>query len=285
MTDIDFDELDRAVNSTYGSKDEGMSETQSVAVRQSSGRPDAQTVMDKETVPPRSPSPAMRRSSGRFMDVVHPSSDMRNSSSSAPEPRSYVRESPKAQDATPKSWQDSSSDMESDEKQEMPSTENSDSEKIIKPLESPFLSDAKVEKRPLGAFSNEVQKTSEAGQEESVKASDADETEHPIGTDTPMPAELGDDLLSIEGNESDVPVEAPSPSLSPASSIPQQYVEKPAVPDKVAVPIFNADAYHQPLAHPKKNKSGWLMVLWIFMLLIVGAGAGAAVYFYVLPMM
>jgi len=285
MTDIDFDELDRAVNSTYGSKDEGMSETQSVAVRQSSGRPDAQTVMDKESVPPRSSSPAMRRSSGRFMDVVHPSSDMRNSSSSAPEPRSYVKESPKAQDSTPKSWQDSSTDMESDEKEEMSSTEHSEGEKTIQPLESPFLSDAKVEKRPLGAFSTETQKTQELEQESPVKTNESDEAEHPIGTDTPMPAELGDDLLSIEGNESDVQVEAPSPSLLPASSIPQQYVEKPPVVDKAAVPIFNADAYHQPLAHPKKNKSGWLMVLWIFMLIIVGAGAGAAVYFYVLPMM
>jgi len=269
MTDIDFDELDRAVNSTFESNEDSTDTAESVMVR----RPEVSTT-EVAGSRERIPSPAVRRSSGRFMDVVHPSSDMRGSSP-VPVSRPYVKESVKTEDVAPESWQDSSTDMETEEKEELSSEGYSNNEKTIKPLESPFLTDAKVEKRPLGAFSGETQQP-EPDSPVVAEEVDTNEGEHPIETDTPMPAELHEELLSIEGSESETPAETPS--------IPQQYVEKPVEVDKTTVPIYNTDAYHQPLAHPKKDKSGWLMVLWIFMLLVVGAGAGAAVYFYVLPM-
>ena len=72
----------------------------------------------------------------------------------------------------------------------------------------------------------------------------------------------------------------------PVVSITQQYAESPSTGDAPATTsIFDTDAYKKPLAHPKKKSSGWLVVLWIAVLLIVGAGAGAAVYFYVLPLL
>jgi len=62
-------------------------------------------------------------------------------------------------------------------------------------------------------------------------------------------------------------------------SIPQQYKEQPSTGEKESGAIYDTDTYHQPLAHPAKKKSGWLWVLWIVLILIVGAGAGVALYF------
>lgn len=88
MTDTDFDELDRAVNSVLGgavsqektasepaiSRDETVSKSDEVNSDTTSTQSEAQ--------PPRASATAKapfvaKRSSGRFMDVVHPSSDMK----------------------------------------------------------------------------------------------------------------------------------------------------------------------------------------------------------------
>lgn len=73
MKDIDFDELDRAVHSaTNGGNSKSDDNTRSEPAP-----------VDNESITPASSpvrppvSLATRRSSGRFMDVVHPSSDMR----------------------------------------------------------------------------------------------------------------------------------------------------------------------------------------------------------------
>ncbi|HJP81095.1 MAG TPA: hypothetical protein VJ841_01705 [Candidatus Saccharimonadales bacterium] len=62
-------------------------------------------------------------------------------------------------------------------------------------------------------------------------------------------------------------------------SIPQQYKEEPSTGDSKNGAIYDTDTYHhQPLAHPKKKKSGWMWVIWIILILIIGAAAGAALY-------
>lgn len=92
MTDIDFDELDRAVNSLMQKHDGKESAqpasapdvTDSVQPTQSaiSEAPTSDANLAPATNTPITPpaslstSPATRRSAGRFMDVVHPSSDM-----------------------------------------------------------------------------------------------------------------------------------------------------------------------------------------------------------------
>jgi len=173
------------------------------------------------------------------------------------------------------------------------------------PLESPFLMDAKVEKRPLGAFSTQAT-VSQVGVEQNElpplpiepatpPLDDNGETqdEPPIETDTPLPAELQDDLLLIESGvetaaepKKDEPITPQKPQVEvPAgpTSITQQYTEQPSTGDQPTGAIFDTEAYQKPLAHPAKKKSGWLMLLWVALLLIGGAGAGAAVYFFVLP--
>lgn len=73
---------------------------------------------------------------------------------------------------------------------------------------------------------------------------------------------------------------APDHTLPPGPiSIPQQYREEPSTGDQNNGAIYDTDAYHQPLAHPKKKKSGWIWVVWTVVFLALGAAGGAALYF------
>jgi len=137
-----------------------------------------------------------------------------------------------------------------------------------------------------------------------VSAPEATTTMPPDSVVTPLPAELHNDLLSIESSTTNQPaqptaeevtaaaeVSAPTPEPITVSdsqptataSIPQQYKEQPSSGDQTSGAIYDTDAYHKALVNPSKKKSGWMWIVWIVLLLVVGAGAGAAVYFLVLP--
>lgn len=359
MKDLDFDELDRAVNSLIGNGDAPVAGDGPVAPTSQTdinpilSQPSTEPVTDK----PVSALPlATRRSSGRFMDVVHPSSDMRSTSvsdrpasrvgttipSPMTTPGAYSRplvvpdvtttSSSADEPEKPSQWpdpidfhgfEDARPDSDSvSANVALPSTfdsstrsvdeaistspevdEDSDITKLADdinatlngdpetPLNSPFLADAKVEKRPLGAFSfGEVAPATAATlavvapQDSSPAASSVEEK----SIDTPMPAELQDDLLLLESDN----VESPTPEIvapveTPVgpTSITQQYKEQPSTSDQPTGAIFDTHAYQKPLAHPAKKKSGWVWVFWIALLIIAGAGAGAVVYFFVLPLL
>ncbi len=103
-------------------------------------------------------------------------------------------------------------------------------------MESPFLPDTKVEKRPLGGTAS---------------------GEDQANTDAPLPRELSSDLMNIDSD-------------------PNKPHSQPAPVADGAEPSIFAQA---PLAPAPKKKHGWLILVWILVLLIVGACAGAA-YFY-----
>lgn len=104
---------------------------------------------------------------------------------------------------------------------------------------SPFLPDAKVEKRPLG---NQLDTPGSA-------------------TDTPaLPRELSGDVMGLEADDK-------KSSITTADT------------KQAEGAVLGAEAYHQPLEAPAKSKNGWMAVVWILIVLIVGAMAGAA-YFY-----
>ncbi|MNX68010.1 hypothetical protein D3C86_991710 [compost metagenome] len=122
-----------------------------------------------------------------------------------------------------------------------------------------------------------------------------------------LPDELQHDLIKIESDNSvsqesiatpdvaSMPQATPAP-VSPAftapvvtpapvvpagpASIQPQYKEEPSSTKEEHAAIYDTDSYHQPLVHPVKKKSGWLWVVWIVLLLALGAGGAAALYYF-----
>jgi hypothetical protein len=276
MQDIDFDELDRAVNSVT--------------------RPEAPEESRTSYIPvaarPASSSPAARRSSGRFMDVVHPSSDMRpqTSSDALPQPAPAAEAETPAEPTDSFQWPDPI-ELSGTHSEETPvEAEQPAEETPVQPLDSPFLPDAKVEKRPLGNPVASDFATNEES-EEPVAETPAETKE-----DTPLPVELHEDIVKLE--EAETPIEEPEatiPEFTPSTpvveapsgptSITQQYKEQPSTAEQPSGAIYDTEAYHQALSHPEKKHSSILVIVWILALILVGGGMGAAVYFFVLPML
>ena len=315
MSDIDFDELDRAVNGALGSNDtpEPVSSTDDT---QTSDEPATITRVERtqlspvshQTTPVSTPAavaPAARRSSGRFMDMVHPSSDMRSQDrGAAVTSKPVVTPEVTTEESTP-------------DYVETPAWNE--------PLESPFLPDAKVEKRPLGggeatdktgitdAF--DFQGLLDEPEEELLEAPEPQErieaTALPDPIDFAAASAVNDDIeaTSFEPEEPvkeepvvveeaptepEAVVEAPQPIVEAPqpiveepigpTSITPQYKEQPSSNQESGA-MYDTESYHQAVTAPVKKKSGWFTVLWIVLLVIFGAGAGWAVYTYVLPML
>jgi len=371
MQDIDFDEIDRAVSSvTNANNDTNAPVVDTTATPEiiAVSTPVASASSHQEISAHATPSLAARRSSGRFMDVVHPSSDMRPKAPAtatfrreevAPRP-TEVSERPtfaaepvvaERPEPTPEPT------VESVETSTSPAfhwpdpidlTETAATTPFVPPvvpapivsvpepeptlapepviatvpdiqdkpvvnlddelqssLESPFLSNAKVEKRPLGAFSfpdsdlpliddfsNEPSVPEKATQPESSESTELDEDILMLEADNE------DEFEKVEDAEVPEPVVAPvaaEPITTPApvvdtapvgpTSITQQYKEHPSTETQASGAIYDTATYHQPLAHPAKKSSSLLIIAWIVGLIIVGGGIGAAVYFFVLPLL
>jgi hypothetical protein len=393
MKDIDFDELDKAVNSLMSKngrdttndapeippvKEPGMPLT-AAPVSPGTIRPKSEVAINPDTQPaitpsqppkqpisstPRSGMPASRRS-GRFMDVVpkkpaptpgggasregvtiapRPEAASSTSASLPIQPTSPMKadeskpQTASVETAAPKSdWPDPiemhamkqnapASVAASPKVEDAPVSSPKEQENSTdQPLSSPFLPDAKVEKRPLGGATPMVPMVAP---EHELQASVPDDSEaqlpaKPSDVAPEAPEEFRGDLMQIESDThmgvpktdethpvkekpgsqeptmSDLPAQEEKDKIETASiptetettdkvaaeshvgriSIPQQYKEQPSSGEKESGAIYDTDTYHQPLSHPAKKKSGWLWVLWIVLILIVGAGAGVALYF------
>lgn len=346
MKDIDFDELDKAVSSVLGGasvKTDEVKVTQTtvavapdvapvetpVSVRSESleektilVQPSAQEAEKEEapSVVPESPkiiaSPAVRR--GRFMDVVHPSSDMAPQGQVAPKPPvasapssrsitpvssdlaptastpaaaatdavieqpldSFQAEEPKLDTIDTPTNLDTSSvedeesvsvehtgveaDNDETEVDQAPSKTDTFDDKdptddeieAIKAEDipdapsysesgaTPFLSDTKVDKRPLGAFAGE-------------ELADGD---------TPLPKELNSDVLDIESKEA---TEEPKAATQNVLISPENTAD-----DAQLQHMFSAETAHHALPAGKKKSGAWLWILLIVALLAVGSGLG-----------
>lgn len=342
MQDIDFDEIDRAVSSITDPKTNTETKVEEPI---SSGLETpsyvAHTSIDMPTQPETVPSlgtsassPAVRRSSGRFMDVVHPSSDMRPAHQSTPLVPHLRREQVAERDeVTPRSeptpvpgaafhWPDPidlvaptpepvveppTLDLtpelfpeEDDAALTVPSVPTG-------PLESPFLSDAVVEKRPLGAFSGADADLPLIEDPIPGFSGATQQPEAPAWTEEPQESkevepELHEEVLLLEAHTEDeaetVKLEAstidsiessPIPTVSETpvgpTSITQQYTEQPSTASQSSGSIYDTEAYHQPLTKPVKKRPVGLIIVWIVALILVGGGIGAAVYFFVLPLL
>ena len=331
MKDLDFDELDRAVNSVTETTDKPLSINAGPPEKLLTEPASSQSTT---TIAPRL---AGRRNTGRFMDVVPPSSNTRlsptipkrvsrqgitidptNKPAIVPDevlPSVPVDTSSKKVDSTsdwpdPIDFKPTNNSTDDPEEPIKNDNEDADIDKISNDItntlsqtpdespDSPFISGTKVDKRPLGAFSTESStSTIKSSEPETIPIKTVVDAK-PINLTTPFPAELQSDILSIEAssnttnpNEPTAPIVVPKTVVTPATddqpigptSITQQYKEQPSSGDKNTSAIYHTEAYHRALLHTTKKKSGWMLVVWISILIIAGAGAGAAVYFFVLP--
>lgn len=381
MKELDFDELDRAVNTLMGdvpqtpapvTDDDDATTTleipstlddgQAVPVSTTSTAPTAASVAAPVV---NTPVPAARRG-GRFMDVVHPSSDMKTSSSTPARPVSRqgvtmspilptntkspfaealketpiveteqspinTTAAPTATTAETSAWPDpldmagyhrepdtttpaaeASTSIDTPEPSvaapvtipepiDEPAVASRPAEEA--PLVTPFLSDTKVEKRPLGMNSSDeldhAPVANNAAADEDTPDAENQLPATPESVPVVLPEELQTDVLSIESDDTSTEAndEPGTDTLTPAieavtaaeakastgpTSIQQQYKEQPSTGDQASGGIYDTESLHQPLGHPAKKKSGWMWVIWVLILLILGAAGGAAAYFYLL---
>lgn len=351
MKDIDFDELDKAVNSLMATTPQpavpttpvpSVAPTQAVNAQPAVSAPapvtsEAVPVTVSQPVPvvTRPVAPAARRG-GRFMDMVHTSSDMK------PRDAAMATNSREGVTITPRSEQlDTLSPTASSPQAPEPTVESTPAvmpdpidvtfgsqpditaveaepaaapaEPVAAPMqesmpsapiESPFLTDAKVEKRPLNAGTPDAPEAVDFGaemdslhdsdntpEEETSNQQAAKSDEPPVSPQIP---ELSSDLVAIESSEkvatqavetSDAvsQVDVPAVPLG-ASSIAQQYTTQASTGDQSHAAIYDASQYPEPVTHPAKHKSGWLWVLWVVLLLGVGAGGAVLLYtFGIIP--
>lgn len=244
---------------------------------------DSRPIVERPAPAHEARSLAGQRGSGRFMDVIHPSANMRSST-----PVPDVQIAPPANNMIPSDVSPRSAPIAPIRHNDMPMDEP-------EPLESPFIAGAVVEKRPLGAFAADpVQDHIEISPSGEVTEGPVSSLNELPGNEeaTPLPDELGDDLLKIESGsaETETTVSASTaqtaePQVLSQASISQQYEEKPADNDKKTSSIYDTNVYHKDPNASIKKKSGWMWILWIVILLAVGVGAGAVTYFYVLPLL
>lgn len=344
MQDIDFDEIDRAVSSVTNSGASVSAPIESLAAPMAVTSVSTPMMVSEPAPTLVASSFATRRSTGRFMDVVHPSSDMRSKTSlSTPMASSFHREeagrtvvAPRPTLEAPVStssafhWPDPVEIPESRSSVPTPIVPNFElpsipdlqpelvvpvvatEEPVVSSLESPFLSDAKVEKRPLGAFSVSDSdlpllddfnaSLAELVAEEPIAVIAPEETETMPVTEPEIPVRSSaqsDELLLLEDHtENEEVQEAENPLVVETlesthiedipvgpTSITQQYKEQPSTASQPSGSIYDTEAYRQPLVHPAKKSSSLLVVVWIVALIIAGGGIGAAVYFFVLPLL
>lgn len=340
MSDIDFDELDKAVNSLMGKAVVPKGEDDTAPVSTLSINSTLQTdeapkydalnkvvqeigpeslngdngvISEKDLGPvnetarvvklepklpengalPSMPSPvapaAKQPSSGRFMDVVHPSSDMR---AAQPTPNSTP------QLVGPVSPRPSTPPVATTASVAAPTPAPatpvvSPSTPSTAPVElaaaSPFIADAKVEKRPLGGEpptgSTVAPSASELSLDEALKlgsetAESEDDLVNVIKADRQQTLNAEDfssetdrqerELLSIEsaydtGTSNQILRSVESGDTEKMLDDASKIVEKPGV-----------------IAHPTKQKSGWGVVVIIAVIIVLSIAVAGAAYFFVI---
>lgn len=244
---------------------------------------------------PLAPKPA----SGRFMDVVHPSSDMRTATNDAlplvvPERDVAVSVAEPVEDSP------------QPEVESQPEATAAATEPVAPPVTdiplTPFLPDAKVEKRPLGGMTfasdepkgeNEERIVEELGDEpasdepletkpDTVKelaaieptleaVLDDPQKEAVADTSARIPPEAAESIRAVESGDT----EKLSAAAQSGGIVGAQFGDS----DQNDGAIYDVDNQPQPLGHPTKQKSGWGTVLIILIVIVVSAALGAAAYF------
>ena len=277
-----------------------------------------------------SPAPTAK-GSGRFMDVMHPSSDMKSTTETKAAPVAESVKKTNVREATtiepPKTVEPPELEVVAppvpvasveETKIPEPLLEDNVPEEDIQPvsvtqiknettipepvtetqapLTSPFLSGAKVEKRPLGGAPSE-EKDDSADVDVSTldmpytTDNSSDTQLAPTQADEPeLPAELHTELLAIEtnlaNNEEAVPAKENSDETEDLISKPS--ANEPETPRKTQAvaatelpsdgAIFDTTEYHKSVSHPAKHTSEWIWIAVIVGIVLVCAVGAAAFY-------
>lgn len=298
MKDFDFDELDRAVSSALGGRG---AESVAAPVTQKIEVPTEEPLIDREEATPARSAVRGRSGGGRVMDVVHPSAAVSTTTvreAVAP----VVKESPAVEVISRKTAPMNDFRMvPRSETVVVPAVKQEEAEVIeadddwTLPVESPFLPDAKVEKRPLGASEptgDTIASSVEIPVDEPAVLPDdgviVDEQEAPAEVPEPV-----SDIESVENESELVPefdvveqllADEPSVEYTGPTAITPQYTPKQSE-NQESGEIFDTESYHQPFPAQVKKKSPFKVLLMVMLILVLGAAAGAAIYFYILPML
>ncbi|HET7630465.1 MAG TPA: hypothetical protein VFK03_03765 [Candidatus Saccharimonadales bacterium] len=335
--DIDFDELDKAVGAVLNTGGQSAITNQSTeaappkddqptpnqlstpeptaTVKSESAEAKPAPKASQAKSKPTSTSPALKRSGGRFMDMVHPSADMKKAAAAsapikhsanklqplsadikkdsdqpsaattaaAPAAQSDYEPAPPAADlaasgfvsmpdddkaanaaSTGTEWPDpldvdkpEATDAKTDDSPATtPAQDTTPAGNVDEPVDGPFLSDQKVEKRPLGAFNTEAEPDepaaaeSEANRESPVQpAADQPANLPPEFQPEAVKAEasevpeanLQDDTSPVDNDTSDMSPIEEQPADTAAGSVEQKLDDKSPKPveqtetaDKVA---------------------------------------------------
>ena len=281
-----------------------------------------------------------RRSTGRFMDVVRPSSVSAIQKPATPAPSrtgTTIQPSPDLVDvisinnrhsAVGKEMSDivAQSDNLSDapdlkdvhnestfaEIENAPAEELSLTDKIAQslavsnseapaapmttPLESPFIANVEVEKRPLGSVSQTVTNSEMTSDEDASMPTDSEDVklehqyntnlsnysmgENSLGDAPDSPMDLSPEIIAIE--EAGVPEDSDDKMSTDIDSslIESSELSEKETMDSEPAPMFAAVSTEvKPSADKEKKKSGLLIALLIVLFLAIGMAGGAVSYF------
>ncbi len=157
--------------------------------------------------------------------------------------------------------------------------------------ESPFIKNLQVEKRPLGAFTTPLIDNLNKKDNKIKEEEQADSTEIFMagGVDEPaqLPPELQADILAVEtnglvGSKKSEAIDSGTKASAAAKSGSAPKVNDALGEDDestVTETLYTSEAYTKPLQHPAKQKTGWLRVVLIVLLMLVGIVGGVVIYY------
>ncbi len=303
MDDINFDELDKAVNSAMKPA-ATMTEPAVTEAAQTPSPDSPRPALVDETAPPAAALPVKRR--GQFMDIVHTSaprpvtpSVSRQASTIKPLSPELVKTDGEAVDSVTTTSPPPASTPKTETNQDF-SVEAEPSSGSNLAVTTPFVEGAQVEKRPLGAFAGN-ESLDDTATEPGVNTETTDTTvdESPAATDelsdkTIPETQTQPELVADDTAEQTMPSQAietqsinddyslPSmPDEGVAQSIPQQYKADNSFSNDEEHAVFDTTQYHQPLLPPAKPSHGrkaLMYTLLVFLMLAIGSAAGYAIF-------
>lgn len=164
------------------------------------------------------------------------------------------------------------------------------------PLESPFIANVEVEKRPLGSVSQTMTSSEMNSDEDSSMSADYEDiklehqynanlsnysmSENSLGDAPDSPMDLSPEIIAIE--EAGVPEDSDDKMSTDIDSslIESSELSEKETMDSEPAPMFAAVSTEvKPSANKEKKKSGLLIALLIVLFLAIGMAGGAVSYF------